>query len=645
MQPGLWSAAERAAWRLPAGGTVSQWADANRILDEKSAEPGPWKTAKTPYLKGPMNAFTEPEVEEITVQKVPQSGGSEAIYNMLGYCIDQDPGPAMLVEPRDDDCDAVVDDRIVPMVKNSSALSSHTTSRVWDLTGKELVFDRMTLHLAGANSPADLAKIPIRYLFCDETDKYPAYGGKEADPISLAEKRTITFWDRKIVRISTATTKDGPISRFYLRSNMQTYWCPCPHCGEYRVWRFTQLKVPPKLRDPDKIRETGDVWYECPICGRRIEQDQKMSLVAAGLWLPKGQSIDPAGNIIGKPLRSRRHTGFQFSALISPWVSWPEIMAAWFAGETEQGRVTGQLHDFYNAYLGQPFEETGQKLKSSEVKQLRGSFSCGTVPADCRLLVASADYHKSPSKGLVRIQYEIRGFGNGLKNYVIKIGQATSFEQLDEEVLLSPFPWADGTSNEDKPWLAATVLFIDSGYEPDDVYDYCRQRRGLTIPTKGKPGPERTPLSPSDIEKATERRLNSRQRARYRGMQLLIIDTYYFKGQVTSWVEPRRDEEGKPIAAPLTEFYAECPAYYFREFSNEHKIRSRDTRGNAKWVWRPVTKGAPTHALDTAVLCAAAAFYKGAFYLKGAKKPRQAAAAVRGKRIKLSELQKRKRGY
>jgi len=642
----IFSAAERDAWRLAEPMTVSRWADENRILDERtSAEPGRWRTARTAYLAGPMDAFTDPEVEEITVQKVPQSGGTEAIYNMLGYTIDREPGPTLLTMPREDDCDYAAENRLRPMVMLSPALAAHTTGRIWDLSKNEFWFDRMTLYFAGSNSPAGLAAKPVRNLFLDETDKYPPFAGKEANPIDLAVKRTITFYDRKIVKISTPTTNDGYIHQSYLKSNMQQYYCPCPHCGEFTLWTFEQLKLPKELRNPDKIRKSNAVWYECPVCSRRIEENQKTQLVAAGKWVPAGQTIDVNGKIKGSPLRGKRHSGFQYSALLSPWVSWSQIMAAWFEANTEEGIALGKLHDFHNAYLGRPFEQTGRRLKASVVKELRSDFSCSTVPPDCRLLVASADYHKSPSKGLVRIQYEVRGFAEGLKNYVIKVGNAYSFDKLDEEVLASPFPWADGTSSEKRPFLAVMVLFIDSGYLPDDVYNYCRQRPGLTIPTQGETGPRRTPLTPSDIERATERRLNRRQRSRYRGMQLLLVDNYYFKNLVTGWVEPQLDEDGKVIAEPLTQFYAECPAYYFREFANEYKIRTRDSRGNTKWLWKTIRPGAPTHGLDTAVLAAAAAFYKGAFWMRGKKKLVLPAAAGRKKRIKLSELQKRKRGY
>ena len=127
-------------------------------------------------------------------------------------------------------------------------------------------------------------------------------------------------------------------------------------------------------------------------------------------------------------------------------------------------------------------------------------------------------------------------------------------------------------------------------------------------------------------------------------MQLILIDTHYFKNQVQSWVEPRLDEQGKIIAEPLTLFYNEIPYYYLTEFSNEQKVKVRDTKGNVKWIWKPITTGAPTHSLDTAVYAAAAGFYKGVHYLrKPGEKRAAAAAAGQKKKIKLSEIQRQKR--
>jgi len=631
---------------MPERITVSECADLNRVLDARScAEPGPWRTDRVPQMRAIMDAFCDPEVEEETIQKPPQFAGTESIYNMIMSAVLQDPGPALLVMARDEDCDYAVENRLKPMVQSSPAMVEHTTGRVWDLSKKEFYFDNMTLYFAGSNSPAGLSAKPIRYLFLDEVNKYPPFMGKEANPIDLASKRTLTFWDRKIVKVSTPTTTDGYITVEYKKSNQQQYYCPCPQCGEYSIWKFIQLKIPKTLRDPDEIRKNKNaVWYECEHCAVRIEEMEKERIVAAGVWLPKGQTIDANGNIKGEPERSKRHSGFNYTAYISPWISWTEIMAQWFEANTEEGIAVGKLLDFKNSIDAVAFEETGKKLKTSELRKLVGGFSRGTVPADCVTLVAAADYHKSEARGIVRIDYEVRGFATGLKNYIIASGTAPSFEELDKMVLLSAFPWADGTANEKKLWLPVVCLFIDSGYKPDDVYEYCRQRPGLTIPTKGEVGPCLKPLRPSELESATERRLTARQRSRYRGMQLMIIDTHFFKNQVQSWAEPRLDEQGKIITEPLTAFYDEIPFYYLTEFSNEQKVKVRDTRGGVKWIWKPVAQGAQTHSLDTAVLAAAAGFYKGVHYLRGAgEKVAPAAAAGQKKKIVLSELQRQKR--
>lgn len=650
----VWTKKEKDIWRIPEKLSVSECADKIRILPPDCAEPGPYRTARTPYMRKPMDAFGNPIVEELDLMFARQMGKSTAEQNMIATAVEQDPADAQYVVPRERDVDYTKEKVFKPMIELSEALLRHISSPR-DLQGDYFSFDRMTLYFGWAGSTAELKQKHIKYLFFDEPTAYPAFSGRESNPIDIAIKTTTTFWDRKIVRVSTPVSPLDYIDGPYQESNKEKYYIPCPHCGEYSIWTWIQFKKPEKLKDPDEIiREgVGCVWYECPHCTRRIEEIQKEILVAAGEWLPEGQTIDADGNIHGRPLRSKRHSGFNAAGWISPFegMSWPRIMAKWLKANTEEGIAQGALIDFKNSIEAVPFEEIGKKLKTSELKKLTGGFSKGTVPDWVVLLVASADYHKSRTRGIVRIDYTIKGYGYGLKNCTIKSGHASSFDKLDEEVLLSPFPWSDGTPNEQKPWLAVMIMFIDSGYqktredEPDEVYEYCRQRPGLTIPTKGVPGPLLKPLTISDLESATERRLTQKQRRRYRGMQLIIVDTHYFKNQVQSWAEPQRNEKGEIVKAPLLTFYSEIPYYYLTEFSNEHKIKKRDRNNNIKWIWEPVSKGAPTHSLDLEVLAAAAGYYKGVHYLKapGEKKAAPAAATRGKKKIRLSDLQRQKR--
>lgn len=646
VQEKIWPQRIRAAYRRPRYETVTQWADdGNRILDpDKSSEGGPYRSARTPYMRAPMDAFTDDQVEEIDVMGGRQVSKSTIIQNMIGYSVDQEPGPSAYVVPRESDRDERSKEIFVPMINLSPALRSHTTGKPRDLMGDYFTFDRMVLYFVYAGSPAELSQRAIRYLYIDEPDKYPAFTGKDSSPLGQVEHCTDTFWDSKIVRVCTPTTLEGPMWISYSGSNMCRYYCPCPHCGEFRVWIFAQLKLPKTLRDPGEIIEKGDVWYECEVCTTKIYEDEKNELVAAGVHLPKGQTMDVDGNLKGHPLRSKRHSGFHITQLVSPFAkaTWPRIMADWFKANTPEGFATGALMDFFNLRMGEPHRETGKKLKAADVKKLTGGISRGTVPEDSILLVAGADYHKT-QRGIVRIDYEVRAFSYGLKNCVISTGSVTSFEKLDAEVLLSPFPWADGIDNEKRPWLAVMVMFIDSKFKSDDVYDYCRRHPGIAIPTLGVQTATK-PLRASDLETATERRLSRYKRKKYKGMQLINVNTTYFKDQVTSWVEPLLDDKGKIIAEPLTSFYDEIPSYWFTDFTNEQKVKVRDRRGNTKWVWQPVTTGASTHFLDTAVLAAAAGYYKNVHYKKdpNAKKPAMAAGR-RKKTVKLSELQRRKR--
>ena len=79
---------------------VSDWADRHRILPPTSAEPGRWRTDRTPYLRAVMDALsTASPWERVVLMKGAQTGGSEAGLNWLGYIIQNAPGIAMLVMP------------------------------------------------------------------------------------------------------------------------------------------------------------------------------------------------------------------------------------------------------------------------------------------------------------------------------------------------------------------------------------------------------------------------------------------------------------------------------------------------------------------------------------------------------------------
>ena len=203
----------------PAGKlTVTQWADRKRVLPATSSMPGRWRTSFTPYLAGIMDAFTDPEIEEISILKSTQVGGTEVILNMMGYVIEQDPSPTMVVYPTESLGEYISENRIQQMVRLCPSLRER-----FDPSSKrlELQFSGMYIIISGANSSPSLASYSIRFLFMDEIDKYPATAGRDSDPRALARERTRTYDnEKKIVNASTPTYEAGPIWQEWMNADI-----------------------------------------------------------------------------------------------------------------------------------------------------------------------------------------------------------------------------------------------------------------------------------------------------------------------------------------------------------------------------------------------------------------------------------------
>ena len=104
--------------------SVSEWADRYRILSQRaSAEPGPWRTTRTPYLREIMNCLSPSSaVERIVFMKGAQIGATECGNNWIGYVIHQAPGPIMSVQPTVEMAKRNSKQRVEPLIEESTAL-------------------------------------------------------------------------------------------------------------------------------------------------------------------------------------------------------------------------------------------------------------------------------------------------------------------------------------------------------------------------------------------------------------------------------------------------------------------------------------------------------------------------------------------
>ena len=191
--------------------TVAEWADRHRRLSpENSAESGPWRTSRTPYLREPMEAFTDPKIRKIVMVAASQVGKSELELNIIGYIIDQDPGSILFVQPSLDDARKFSRLRIAPMIRDSKVLRAKVSDVKSKDSGNTILqksFPGGMLTITGSNSASALASTPARYILGDERDRRAVSAGAEGDPWALAEARQATFYNAKAVEVSTPTIK------------------------------------------------------------------------------------------------------------------------------------------------------------------------------------------------------------------------------------------------------------------------------------------------------------------------------------------------------------------------------------------------------------------------------------------------------
>ena len=566
-----WFPEELEAFKPPERYTVSEWADNFRVLTSVSAEPGRWRTNRTPYLKEPMDRFTDPLIEKIVLCFGAQLGKTETELNMIGYALDQTSSPTMMVYPTDTIAKFASDKRVQPMIKSVKSISDK-----FDENSKLLELDFNNgnyMVLVGANSPSSLSSRSIKYLFFDEIDKYPAFAGKEADPIKLATERTKTFVDKKIVMVSTPTVESGNIWQAFMSANeRRQYYVPCPHCGVSQTLKFKQIKWPEEYNDNvDMIRDTA--YYECEHCGERIYDKHKMEMLRRGEWRAVNESQSKV-----------RSVSYHLSSIYSPWVTFGDVA---YEFKTSKG-TPATLMNFINSWLAEPWKSS--KTKSTQNMEFtQSNYPCGVVPDKAVLLIASVDVQ------LDHFWWEVRAYAPGVKSYLIDYGQASTWEDLEEIIINREYPSEYGESRQ------VMKAGIDSGFRTDEVYQFCSRFPEVCIPVKG---------SSNHSTMAAPYTMTSLEKGVVGGLKLYVLNTDYWKDFIFARMIRPVDEVG------TIHLYKDCPQEYSDHLRSEEKQEIRNVKTGAVTVqWKPLTSHPVNHLLDTCTYNAAVADIAGVKYL------------------------------
>lgn len=518
-----------------------------------------------------MDKFTDPLIEQIVLCFGAQLGKTETELNMIGYALDQTQSPVMMVYPTDAIAKFASDKRVQPMIKSVKSISDN-----FDENSKLLELDFNNgnyMVLVGANSPSSLSSRSIKYLFFDEIDKYPAFSGKEADPIKLAKERTKTFVDKKIVMVSTPTVESGNIWQALMNANeRRQYYVPCPHCGVSQTLKFKQIKWPDEHNDNvDMIRDTA--YYECEHCGEHIYDKHKMEMLRHGEWRAEN-----------KPQSKVRSISYHLSSIYSPWVTFGDV-----AYEFKKSKGTpASLMNFINSWLAEPWRSA--KTKSTQTLHFTEStYDRGVVPDKATLLIASVDVQ------LDHFWWEVRAYAPGVKSYLIDYGQASTWDDLEEIIVNREYPTEYGEPRQ------VMKAGIDSGFRTDEVYQFCARFPEICIPLKGSSNHKTltAPYSMSSVEKGV-----------IGGLKLYVLNTDYWKDFIFARMVRPTDEVG------TIHLFKDCPQEYTDHLRSEEKQEIRNVKtGEVTVQWKPLTGHPTNHLLDTCTYNAAVADIAGVKYL------------------------------
>jgi len=500
--------------------TVDQWADRHRILSTKgSAEPGPWRTDRTPYLREPMQCLSPSSPwRRVVLMFGSQMGKTEVVLNWLGAIIHLWPAPTLLVQPTLDMAKRLNRQRLEPLLRETPVLSDLIAPARARDSGNTMFLKEFRgglFVLTGANSGSGLQSMPAAYLLADEVSSYPFEADDKGDPLENAEARTSTFPMGKVLITSTPGTRGmcRITSEYESRSDRRQLAVLMPCCGSLEVLRWREHM---KWDKPE-----GEVFAQCPACGERVSEHHKTTMLAGHQWqaTAKGDGIT---------------AGFHAPGWYAPagWTSWEQIRDEFLRAKHDPLLLKGWV----NKRAADAYEDQAVAKINAEGLMARAqaeTFSSGTCPEGVVLLLMAVDTQDT------WLETTVWGFGRGEEMWRIwhqKIegspAEADVWEQIDS-IRKTEWPMEGGGT------LTVRHCGVDTGgHFTQEAYEYCRQRaREGVVALKGSS----TKAAPA-LGKGSRVDVNARGQTIKRGLTLYQVGGDTLKR--TIYARLKRDSPG-----------------------------------------------------------------------------------------------------
>lgn len=429
---------------------LSKWIEQHLFLpDGVSAQPGPVRLWEP--QRGVADAIGDPGYERVTIVKAARIGFTTLLTGAIASYVANEPAPVLALLPTEADARRYVVDDVEPIFGASPALADLLTDDTTESGRSTLLARRFpggSLRFVAAKAPRNLRSHNVRVLFVDEADAM--LPGAEGSPIDLAEKRTLSFPNRKIVIGSTPTDTDtSNVLRAYGKSDQRIFEVACPHCGHRFELMWKDIRWPKD--EPEKAHAV------CPDSGCVIDEREKPAMVAAGTWRATRPEV-------------RGHAGFRLNALVSPLAnaSWSHLATEWLAvhADAERRRV------FVNTLLAEGWNDGADGVDESALAGRVEPFGLNAIPPEVLAVTVGVDVQDD------RLEASIVGWTRG--DDAVVLGHSIVWGTPDDDTT-----WAELDALLRTRWrhphggtLKVDAAIVDSGDGDwtDRVYSYCFPR-------------------------------------------------------------------------------------------------------------------------------------------------------------------------
>lgn len=568
--------------------TVSEWAEENLYLSsEYSSRPG--RFTPFSFQREPMDTFSDPAIAQTVIKGAVQMLKTICNQAAIAWAIDVDPGPILVVNEREEDAEAFGKERIDTMIRDSPRLrakvvASGTRKSKNTLTAKW--FPGGMLALTFASKAGNLARRAIRYLICEEEDKWLVSASGRGDPFAMAWARMDTFGSKKKAMRSSSPSRAGStIDKAYEASDQRQFFAVCPACGQAQTLMekfFTRVKYDDSL--PTIEEQAATALYHCEHCDAGWDDLARRAAVEAGEWRAARRFAGIAG--------------FWISSLYSPWIELKDLVLEYLKKKDQPM----ELMQFTNERLAENWVEAGESVQWEALLKRAEEYPVGLAPRGALFVTCGADVQWD------RIEGEKVAWGRERESWSVDY-RIFEGDTSDDDVWKRFWAWIqDPVPTEGGAMMPTSRCFVDSGDGSRSavVYDQVRrQPSGLVVAIKGTTRGLLPVSQPTAVDVTIAgRRIKGGLKIRH-----VLVD--FFKSELYADLPKERALDGQRPKGlchwPKGQYYGE---EHFKQLCGEQLVTWQEKRtGRVHREWRK--KRSRNEALDCRVYARAAAYDVG----------------------------------